>query len=46
MCVYAATKICNYKQLSKCPLDGRCLSNCITYKSTASSQKNIFHVSA
>ena len=32
-------KTCNCRQPTNCPLDGNCLSNCIIYKATVSSEK-------
>ena len=32
-------KTCNCRQPTKCPLDGNCLSSCIIYKATVSSEK-------
>ena len=32
-------KTCNSRQPTKCPLDGNCLSSCIIYKATVSSEK-------
>ena len=28
------SKLCNYRQMSSCPLDGKCLTKCVLYKAT------------
>ena len=37
-------KTCNCRQPTKCPLDGNCLSSCIRYKATVSSEEQVAYI--